>query len=123
MLASGSGDRAPGVMGRGVSHARVRLWREAVVADVDPDTLDVELLYIEGVEEVRVLGACSRVVADGLDDNISVGDVLGWSVYALAARSRRSSGELRLQVTTKLCHTGLFFIWMPVISRFVVFSA
>lgn len=48
----------------------VGLWREAVVANVDPDLLDAEVDDVEGVEEVGVLGQGRGVVGLGRHDDV-----------------------------------------------------
>lgn len=56
----------------------VGLGTEAVVADIDPGTFDVDVFDVEGVEKVRVLWESGCVVGLGGTCDILEGDVLGW---------------------------------------------
>ena len=69
--------RAVAVHGVDVQVGCVRLGREAVIANVDPGTLDCDVLNIERVKEVGVLGKCGDVVRLRRAGNITESNVLG----------------------------------------------
>lgn len=68
---------AVAVHGVDVEVRGVGLGREAIVADVDPRALNRDVLDVERVEEVSVLGQCGDVVGLGGAGDITVADVLG----------------------------------------------
>ena len=55
----------------------IGLWREAVITNIDPGTLDSDVLYIQRVEEISVLWERGCVVGFGGAHYIAKGYALG----------------------------------------------
>lgn len=55
----------------------VALGGEAIVTNVNPGTLDIEVLNVQRVKEVGVLGKSSGVCRPSSADDVLEGDVLG----------------------------------------------
>lgn len=55
----------------------VALGGEAIITNVNPGTLNIEILNIQGVEEVSVLGKSSGVGGASSADDVLERDVLG----------------------------------------------
>jgi hypothetical protein len=62
-----------------VDVSSIALRREAIITNVDPGTLDGQVLNVQGVKEIRVLGERSSVVGLGCADDILERNVLGYS--------------------------------------------
>ena len=70
---------AVAVHGVDIDVGGVGLGREAVIADVDPDTLHRHVLDVERVEKVGVLGQDTGLGGSGRADNVLEGDMFGWA--------------------------------------------
>jgi hypothetical protein len=58
----------------------VALGGEAIVANVNPGTLNIEVLDVQGVKEVSVLGKSSGVGGASSADDVLEGNVLGCEI-------------------------------------------
>ena len=65
------------VHGVDVEVRAVGLWREAVIVNVDPNTLNVDRRGVHRVHEVSVLGDHAAVVRERGGNHVGVADILG----------------------------------------------
>lgn len=101
----------------------VGLWAEAVVADVDPGTFDVDVFDVERIEEVRVLWESGCVVGLGGACDVLEGDELGWLGAVGYFPFQNKPNRRNLQVTKKVVQQGESLRWIPSIDKPVAFSA
>jgi hypothetical protein len=69
--------RTVAVHGVNVDVGSVALGGEAIITNVNPGTLNIEVLNVQRVKEVSVLGKSSGVGGASSADDVLEGDVLG----------------------------------------------